>query len=828
MANNESSVQIIPFYAHPHVFTTIKDDTWYDETVSEVSVGKDNLPYSTIVVTGADTGIDNKLVRLSDLATKKAIFGAGDYIKYGQPSIQADVLFDGNTNVWFMRVLPDNATYANLIFLAHYRKGKILDELGQETGKVRLEIKFSTVSVTKDSINGGSITDAKIQAYAESLARDTADPQTGYMTVPIAYVRSVGRGKYGNDYSMSITRDESAEKEYGTKMYKFNLISNAIVTKVINQFSGSLVLSSYHNQSTLISDCIDQYATGSCPVYIHPFEDSIQTLYNYYMNTIVSANASYIAGSGYDSNDLDELKIAQNISLGSFDPLFGLMMNTETDELIPYYRNYTETKEHKWIIPDLEVPDSAGAVKPLNISQWSSCFAGAHVLVAADPLNDGYRWLYTVVSIDPDTGNIVYDEGYNVELDADQYNGKDISLDAGWSFVGGHDGDFQEITVNEVTRTPNAAEMKLLLSREYVKAFRGLKDRRILSPARIDLDFIFDANYNLTSEEVLNVATNTAYLYNSSTILTDKDAAALSILAESEQAISFSDLNVKQAMYDLNEFRNRNGMKINMEEGAGCSLYLDCGLVGLTNISANVDENTELDDILTMMEGFTGRQTSVDLGHYEIFDPSSNRRVPVTVTYFLAKKLVPHIMKYGLNKPFVMNYAALTAIQRSISSVVAGEMIRDTFQPDIDLIDWDVKEKLYKSRINYYITADEGREVKRAVQNTRQMDASALLEENNVRVLNRLKKGMEKACQGYLYEWNEPEVRKGYTQAQMQIYRPWIGTMVEDLDIKFTANEWETERMIMHCYVTVKFRNIVKRIILEINIQKPDYKSDES
>ena len=47
----------------------------------------------------------------------------------------------------------------------------------------------------------------------------------------------------------------------------------------------------------------------------------------------------------------------------------------------------------------------------------------------------------------------------------------------------------------------------------------------------------------------------------------------------------------------------------------------------------------------------------------------------------------------------------------------------------------------------------------------------------------------------------------------------------KDLKIKFEANEWEQERMIMHCYVEVKFRDIVKRIILEINIQRPDYKN---
>ena len=362
-------------------------------------------------------------------------------------------------------------------------------------------------------------------------------------------------------------------------------------------------------------------------------------------------------------------------------------------------------------------------------------------------------------------------------------------------------------------------KVKILLSREFVKAFRGMKDRKILSPARVNLDFMFDANYNMTSDTDLMIDDTSLDMYNHSTILTNQDAHKLSVLGSTGLVMQSADLNVKKAMYDLNEFRNRNGMTINPDHGAGCSLYLDCNIVGIKNVGVNY----ELIDTINMMEEFTGRATSIDLGYYEIFDPNTRKRIKVTATYYIAKNLIPHILRNGLNKPFVYSYATLKAIQRDSSLVVSGDMIRDSFRPDIDLIDWDVKEKLFKSRINYYLTTDEGRQVQRAVQNTRQTDASALLEENNVRVLNTLKKGLEKACRGYLYEWNEPEVRKGYTQAQMEIYRPWIGTMVNDLEIKFTANEWEQERMIMHCYVVVKFRDIVKRIILEINIQRPTY-----
>jgi hypothetical protein len=432
--------------------------------------------------------------------------------------------------------------------------------------------------------------------------------------------------------------------------------------------------------------------------------------------------------------------------------------------------------------------------------------------------------IYKIISIDSETGNILYDEGTETAIDANQYDGIDLTQSVGWALTNGSDGDFESITVNGETREPSSAEMKLLLSREYVKAIRGEKDRRILSPARIDLDFIFDANYNMTSTDSVALDTTTIPLYDNSTVLTNQDAQQLAILGTtSDSTLSFSDLNVKQALYDLNEFRCINGMTVAKPNvgSAGCSLYLDCGLVG----SKTLEVNSELNAIIDMFADYTGRQTSIDLGYYQMFDPLTKKKINVTVDYLIAQGLIPHIIKYGLNKPFVYNYAQVTSVQKDTSTTSSGAMIRDSFVPDIDLIDWDVKEKLYTSRINYWLSKDEGRTVQRAVQNTRQTEASALLEENNVRVLNTLKKEMEEACRGYLYSWNEQEVRKGFTDAQMKKFSPWIGTMVQDIDISFEANEWEQERMIMHCYVSVKFRDIVKRIILEININRPDYSS---
>ena len=814
----KSNDQIIPYYKHPHVHTVIIDDTYYEETVAQQQDPND-LPYSTVVVTGADKGIDNKFIRINKKEVKDLLFGKSNFDKYGQPSIQADVLFNGSTNVWFCRVLPDNATYANVILMMHYRKGKILDDLNQETGKYRLEVKYSLEFAQKPKLVNGAIDDDDIMEYANSLATTREDPLTGYISVPLLYVRSIGRGKYGNAYSFNIDRDINSEKENGVKMYKFNILETSDVTRRIMSFTGSLYQTARYDSSTLISDVMDQEIDGTYPVKIHVFEENFQQVYDYYQDRIVNANMDWYKKNGFTQSEAVELNDAVDMQPYEFDPLFGAVINDKLGNTIPFYKNYTNTGVAAYREPNLVVNTSSE--RPLNINDWTAAAAGATVLVLSDPLQGGLRWEYTIINIDEDTGTIQYDEGHYSSIDADQYDGVNVSHPVGMYLIGGHDGDFEEVAVNGEIREPNSAEMKVLLAREYVKAFKGEKDRKILSPARTTVDFIFDANYNLNDDANTVIPTSgIGYLYSTSTVLTDEDGRKLGILKDGSTVYSAEDINVKRAMYELNAFRNVNGMNADLSPGAGCYLYLDCGITGLKN---TININYELLDILAMVEDFQNRNCGVDLGYYDIYEPNTGKRVTVTATYYIAKHLVNHLMLEGINRPFVRKWATMTSVQKSKDLTVTGEMIRDSFRPDLDLIDWDVKEALYSNRINYWITEDEGRKVYRGTQNTRQLDASALLEENNVRVLNTFKKEMEKDCAGYLYEWNDPTVRQSYTDAEMNKFRPWIGPVVEDLNIEFSANEFEQNRMMMHCKCYVKFREIVKRIILEINIQRPSY-----
>lgn len=802
-------VQIIPYYAHPHVFVVINDNTFYDEAVG--TPVEADMPYGTAVAFGADSGRDNTWIRCNDLNKKRAIFGSANFRKYGQSSLQSEKLFNGSTSVWCYRCLPDDATYANMIILQKYRKGDVLNELGQATGLKRLETKFEVAFAAKPDISTGANDDDDVRAVAESYASDTADPDTGYMCAPVGYFRIDGRGAYGNQYGIQVLRDADLEKEYEEKMYMFKLIKNGKVTQIANIFSGALYQQAVDGVSTLIDDVVDKFEDGTCPVSITTFEDNFQKVYDFYQE-IVAENAAYLETAEASDEDLEDLEYAQSLTEGQFDSIFGLRYLTRTDELIPYYKNYTATGNESYVEPDKKV--AAIANRPANISGWATAAVGNTCLVLSDSTHEGASWQYTITAISEE-GAISYDEGELVQPDADQYDGVDISVSGGISLRGGSDGTFESVTVDDVTRKPNATEMKLLLAREQVKAFRGEKDNRILSPNLVNLDFIFDANYNMTSNDTLALQDEVRAAYGNSSVLTDADYRTISTLGAASE-IDTSDLNVKKAIYDLVTFRNKNGMPVAPDEGAGCSVYFDCGLVGLK--SKNV--SSDLSDIIDAFDGIYGRAFSVDLGCYKIFDPVDGRKDDVTVTYYIASNMIPFILSNGLNASFTFDRASIPASGNSAALSAPGSMIKDSFKPAFDLIDWDAKEKLYNSRINYWGIEDNGRSIQRNVQNTRQLGASDLLEENNVRILNTLKKGLEKAARGYLFGGNDATIRKSYTDTQMDIYRPWIGKIVEDINIRFAATKFEETRMIMHCYVDVKFFKITKRITLEININK--------
>lgn len=338
-------------------------------------------------------------------------------------------------------------------------------------------------------------------------------------------------------------------------------------------------------------------------------------------------------------------------------------------------------------------------------------------------------------------------EGYNA---ADYTSSDIVSFDsvAGIKLYGGSDGYFEKPRVEKVVSKDGTIVNKQWTVEDeiqycYKKAFSGDYDKRVLVPERIRAHALWDANYSF---------------------------------------------EVKSTMADLTILRN----------DALC--YLDCGIQpSFTDI--------ELKQMIKDYSVFTDNKISKNIQFYYVKEPTTKKRVPVTITYFLSRKFASHQMDNGFWIPLVKTNAQLSG------------HVKDSLYPTVEAYEVELKETLVENRFNYFETVDDNT-FQRATQNTAQSDTSDLLEENNVTILYTLKREIEKDISDELYDFSDADTRASFKQYETAKFASWVGSRIQALTIDFTMNEWEAERSILHCYLGVTFRGLQKRGILEIDINK--------
>ena len=145
--------------------------------------------------------------------------------------------------------------------------------------------------------------------------------------------------------------------------------------------------------------------------------------------------------------------------------------------------------------------------------------------------------------------------------------------------------------------------------------------------------------------------------------------------------------------------------------------------------------------------------------------------------------------------------------------------IKNTLTPSIEEYEHDLKDRLNLSRFNYFEADGENFFVRRT-QNTFSPELTDLSEENNVNTLLYLKRNITDDARDELYDFTDPIHRSDFADFIKAKYEPLVGTQIEKIDIQYTMNEWEFQRSIVHMFVAVTFRQIAKRVILEIDINK--------
>lgn len=225
--------------------------------------------------------------------------------------------------------------------------------------------------------------------------------------------------------------------------------------------------------------------------------------------------------------------------------------------------------------------------------------------------------------------------------------------------------------------------------------------------------------------------------------------------------------------------------------------YIDSGL--LTTINQCETFFTSLNDISTYM-------VSKNAGMFKTKDPVTNKVIPVSVSLYLAHKLPLHWQQYGMYTPMAgEDYAKFS------------DYVKNSIAPEIDTDDDETKQVFYDARWNYIECIAENTYV-RGTQQTSQIELSDLSEENNVHVLLAVKRKLERLCAQKRYHFGEASDRKRYTTDAQELFSSWKGVYLRSIDIVFKMNAYEEKRSILHCYCDITYKTIIKRSLIEIDI----------
>jgi hypothetical protein len=195
----------MPEYLHPSVHSRIIDNSFVFQTAAGTTV--------LFACGKATKGPDNKLTRLTSVGEAKFIFGEPDMAETGQTLYNVYNWLSAGGEVYFIRVLPEDAQFANALI-----------SIGLDTnGSVKTVVpKLSTIA-------GAS----SIEAMQTILgASPTVDGTTTFY--PVGALVPYGRGKAYDGLGFRITPMDSLDATYDFRTYTFEIAAkNSLGADVI-------------------------------------------------------------------------------------------------------------------------------------------------------------------------------------------------------------------------------------------------------------------------------------------------------------------------------------------------------------------------------------------------------------------------------------------------------------------------------------------------------------------------------------------------------------------------------------------------------------------
>ena len=319
-------------YKMPHSLVHIVDNSQYTGPLPVV-IAEDPSLLASIVVTGAPMGADNKMITINrsdvlGVAYGMANLSTDDIKRYGQGVTYAGSLINQGGPVRFMRVTPEDATYAVSSLVVQWRIDGTDNKL-----HVRFKVKEWPEDIQRDRFkNTARVNEALIKYFKVDNAE--TDSQGVWTQRLFINFIAAGRGSAYNYMANAINMTTQAKRPANVR-YEFDTIDTR-TNQVVERFFASLM--NVNNKDRV--DAIDSVNTavakrleGSSITVPYVNDAAVRELYDIYMNHYKNM-LDIVEADEFISNAYK----AMNINI--FDMVFGnyIYNGTDTTTKMPFYQ----------------------------------------------------------------------------------------------------------------------------------------------------------------------------------------------------------------------------------------------------------------------------------------------------------------------------------------------------------------------------------------------------------------------------------------------------------------------------------------------------------
>jgi len=512
-------------YVHPSVSSTITDNSTTYITASGTT--------KLFAVFTSEKGIDNEIQTITSASEFIFNYGEPNMKLYGQAGYNIVNWLNAGGAVYCLRVLPEDAGYANAIVNIQTKKTQkeVLDVNGELVVVDNVELR---PCITYTNLNNTSKTEIESE-----LRRVTAETIDGYTNNMLFAVIPNGRGKGYNNLGFRFSLTEAYDSTYEFRLYNFE-VTQTSSTGSVSVIQGPFLVSldpdamSNSGSSFFITDVIDNY----CDYFTVIFnEDNYEKLAKLINPEVHPNKIDFFSGLSRQIN-------------GEYETYYDERTNKEEDihmSVIRYTDDGKATNERNII-------DASDAIEN-SIALIDNAYRNEQY----ERYNESFERSKEVLSIikkfeDASTRKVAYN---NIELDTiKDENGKAYTLDAG---VAAFEAD------NSVAEAYDVFEVaKGELTNDVSEATYNIANAEVYALS-VCINALVDQLYELFDYARISQGVDDSHASTVATLLTD-----LQTVEGKLKSMTVAELNCnkhKNTVSELSEtFNNLNVNSINSEK----------------------------------------------------------------------------------------------------------------------------------------------------------------------------------------------------------------------------------------------------------------------